>query len=57
MINPFVAFKDWIEEEILDVEAMEIAIKQIIQLNENEDKLKEKLNQIEEDLKSGDQVN
>ena len=57
MINPFIAFKDWIEEEILDVEAMELAIKQIMQLIETEDKLKEKLNQIEEDIKNGGKVN
>ena len=34
MINPFVAFTNWLEEETLDVEAMQIAIKQIHQLLE-----------------------
>ena len=53
MINPFIAFKDWLEEETLDVEAMLIAIKQIYQLLDNEEKLKEKLNQLEEELKAG----
>ena len=57
MINPYIAFKDWIEEEILDVEAMQLAIKQIMQLIETEDKLKEKLNQIEEDIKNGGKGN
>jgi hypothetical protein len=55
MINPFIIFKDWLEEELLDIEAMEIAIKQIYQLMDNQDKLKEKLNQIEENIKSGGQ--
>ena len=53
MINPFVAFKNWLEEEELDVEAMQIAIKQINQLLEEEDKLKEKLLTLEEDIKKG----
>ena len=35
MINPFVAFKNWLEEETLDVEAMQIAIRQINQLLED----------------------
>ena len=53
MINPFVAFTNWLEEEELDVEAMQIAIKQINQLLEDEDKLKEKLIGLEEDIKKG----
>ncbi len=51
IINPFLAFKNWLEEDTLDVEAMHIAIKQIIQLLEVEDKLKEKLIGLEEDIK------
>ena len=53
MINPFIAFKNWLEEEALDVEAMQIAIKQIYQLLEDETKLKEKLVGLEEDIKRG----
>ena len=53
MINPFVALKDWLEEDLLDAEAMELAAKQILQLIESEKKLKDKLNQLEEDLKKG----
>ena len=53
MINPFVAFKDWLEEEKLDLEAMLIAIRQIYELIEEENKLKDKLNGIEEEIKSG----
>ena len=53
MINPFIALKDWLEEDHLDAEAMDVAIKQILQLIESERKLKDKLNQLEEDLKRG----
>ena len=53
MINPFVALKDWLEEDQLDAEAMELAAKQILQLIESEKRLKDKLNQLEEDLKKG----
>ena len=53
MINPFIAFKNWLEEETLDVEAMQLAIRQINQLLEDEDKLKEKLATLEEDIKKG----
>ena len=53
MINPFIAFKNWLEEETLDVEAMQLAIKQIYQLLEDEEKLKEKLATLEEDIKKG----
>ena len=55
MINPFVAFRDWLQEEILDVEAMKEALKQIRNLLETESKLKDKLNTLEEDLKKGQQ--
>ena len=51
MINPFIAFKNWLEEETLDKEAMEIAIIQINKLLENEEKIKDKLNSIEENIK------
>ena len=37
MINPFLALRDWLQEEILDVEAMEIAIKQLHQLIESKE--------------------
>ena len=53
MINPFIAFKNWLEEETLDVEAMQLAIRQINQLLEDEEKLKEKLATLEEDIKKG----
>ena len=53
MINPFIAFKHWLEEEELDVEAMLIAIRQISQLLEEEEKLKEKLISLEEEIKKG----
>ena len=53
MINPFVAFKDWLEEETLDVEAMLLAVNQIYHLLESEEKLKEKLVKLEEDVKKG----
>ena len=53
MINPFTAFKNWLEEEELDVGAMQIAIKQFNQLLIDEDKLKDKLKSLEEDIKRG----
>ena len=53
MINPFIAFNDWLEEETLDVEAMLIAIKQIYQLINSEEKLKTQFNELEEELKRG----
>jgi len=53
MINPFSAFQNWLEEDALDVEAMLIAIKQFYQLLEIENKLKDKLNLIEENIKKG----
>ena len=57
MINPFIAFKEWLEEETLDVEAMLLAIKQIFSLVETEAKLKDKLNGLEEGLKKGKSPN
>jgi hypothetical protein len=53
MINPFSAFKNWLEEEFLDVEAMLVAIKQIYDLLQKEEQLKDKLNTLEEDIKKG----
>ena len=50
MINPFLALKDWLEEETLDVEAMQIAIRQIYQLLEDEIKLKDKLELLKKEL-------
>ena len=55
MINPFYALRDWLQEEILDVEAMEVSIKQIHHLLETKEKLKAKLSELEEDLKKGQQ--
>ena len=51
MINPYTAFKDWLEEEYLDTEAMTIAIKGIFELMEKEDKIRQKVESIEADLK------
>ena len=51
--NPFVAFKYWLDEETLDVKAMQIAIEQINNLLETEHKLKVKLSELEEDIKKG----
>ena len=51
MINPYTAFKDWLEEEVLDAEAMIIAIKGINDLIEKEEKLRTKLESVEADLK------
>ena len=51
MINPYTAFKEWLEEEILDAEAMSIAIKGINELIEKEDKYRQKLESIESELK------
>ena len=57
MINPFIAFKEWLEEEVLDVEAMSIAIKQLFYLMETEVKLKDRINSLEEGLKKGNSTN
>ena len=51
MINPYTAFKEWLEEEVLDAEAMSIAIKGINELIEKEDKYRQKLESIESELK------
>ena len=50
MINPFTVFKDWLEEESLDIEAMQIAIKQIAELIQTEEKLKTKLEEINAEI-------
>ena len=50
MINPFIALKNWLEEETLDIEAMQIAIRQINQLLEDEIKLKDKLELLKKEL-------
>ena len=55
LINPFVALRDWLQEEILEVEAMQLAIKKIHNLLETEEKLKSKLNKLEEEMKKGEQ--
>lgn len=55
MINPFVALRDWLQEEILEVEAMQLAIKKIHNLLKTEEKLKSKLNKLEEEMKKGEQ--
>ena len=51
MINPYTAFKEWLEEEILDTEAMSIAIKGINEFMEKEEKYRQKLETVETDLK------
>ena len=51
MINPFTSLKDWLEEEILDAEAMLLAIKGINDLVEKEEKFNQKLTTIENELK------
>ena len=51
MINPFTSFKDWLEEEILDAEAMSLAIKGINDFMEKEEKYEQKLTTIENELK------
>ena len=51
MINPYTAFRDWLEEEVLDAEAMTIAIKGINELIEKEEKYRQRLESIEADLK------
>ena len=51
MINPYTAFRDWLEEEVLDAEAMSIAIKGINELIEKEDKCRQRLESIEAEIK------
>ena len=53
MINPFVNFRDCLEEKILDVEEMQLPIKIILGLLESENKLKTKLKVLQEDLTKG----
>ncbi len=55
MVNPFNSFRDWLLEEMLDVEAMLLSIKQIHNLLETETKLKNKLAELEQDVKKGQQ--
>jgi hypothetical protein len=55
MVNPFVALRDWLQEEVLDVEAMQVAIEQFYGLLKQEEKLKAKLVELEEDVKKGQQ--
>ena len=51
MINPFTAFKDWLEEEVLDAEAMSLAIKGINDFIEKEEKCRQKLETTETEIK------
>ena len=51
MINPYTAFKEWLEEEVLDAEAMSIAIKGINELIAKEEKYRQKFDSLESDLK------
>ena len=57
MINPFVAFRDWLQEEILDVEAMKEALRQIKVLIETELKLSDKLKDLQQDIQKGQSSN
>ena len=51
LINPFTAFKDWLEEEVLDAEAISLAIKGINEFIEKDDKCRQKLEALETELK------
>ena len=51
LINPYTVFKDWLDEEVLDAEAMSIAIKGINELMEKEDRYRQRLESIEAELK------
>ena len=55
MINPFLALRDWLQEDILDVEAMQIAIKQLNTLIETKGKLQAKLRDLDQNLTKGQQ--
>ena len=57
MINPFVAFRDWLQEEILDVEAMKEALRQIKVLIETKLKLSDKLKDLQQDIQKGQSSN
>ena len=52
IINPYVLLSEWLEEEELDIEAMLEALGSLTKLNNTYDKLGEKLDSIEKDLKS-----
>ena len=52
IINPYVLLSEWLEEEELDIEAMLEALGSLTNLNNTYDKLGEKLDSIEKDLKS-----
>ena len=51
MVNPFVIFKNWAKEEVLDAEAMCIAIKGVNDLVEKEKQIKQKLETTESYIK------
>ena len=51
MINPYTTFKDLLEEEVLDSEAMTIVIKGINELIEKKEKYRKRIESIEADLK------
>ena len=51
MINYFITLKDWLEEEILDTEAMFLATEMIDGIMEKEDKTSQKLETIEAEFK------
>ena len=51
MINYFIILKDWLEEEILDTEAMFLATEMIDGIMEKEDKTGQKLEAIEAEFK------
>ena len=53
LVNPYLAFRDWLQEEVLDVEAMLLAIKGLTNLLEQENKLKTKLGELEDQVKKG----
>ena len=55
LVNPYLAFRDWLQEEVLDVEAMLLAIKGLTNLLEQENKLKTKLGELEDQVKKGQQ--
>jgi hypothetical protein len=51
MINPYSVFKDWLDEDILDCEAMIEAIKRINQMIETVEKLKRHRDSLDLDIK------
>ena len=46
LVNPFLAFRDWLQEEVLDVEAMLVAIKGLYNLLEQENKMLKRDNKV-----------